>query len=62
MDKHLVDELVPPGECSLEDDLFPRMIRNGTSFYALPLPGCFIDVGVPKGYAEAVQFLEKLGA
>lgn len=40
---------------SIETDIFPELIQS-KALYALPLGGCFIDIGIPEDYSRA-QFL-----
>ncbi len=39
------------GECSLEDDVLPRLVGHG--LYAVVGSGRFVDIGVPEGYRRA---------
>lgn len=57
MESRLIDELVPRGKSSLEQDIFPRMAKQDNPFYAVPLPGQLLDVGTPEGYQVALQAL-----
>jgi NDP-sugar pyrophosphorylase family protein len=49
---------IPPGPCSLEKDIFSRVLRRGV--YALEQPGVFIDIGTPEDYARARQMYDRL--
>ena len=44
---------------SLEDDLFPSMIKSGARFYGYVSNGRFIDIGVPEDYKRAGELLGK---
>ena len=47
---------IPEGrKVSLEDEVFPAMVRQGTLF-ALSVEGRFIDIGTPESYAAAQTF------
>jgi D-glycero-D-manno-heptose 1,7-bisphosphate phosphatase len=47
---------LPPGACSLETDLFPRLAREGALVGAV-CKGFFLDMGLPATYAEAQTLL-----
>jgi NDP-sugar pyrophosphorylase family protein len=48
----------PDGPCSLEKDVFPRILQRGV--YASEQNGIFIDIGTPEDYARAQTLSEKL--
>lgn len=41
---------------SLETDIFPDLIKS-SKLYALPLGGCFIDIGIPEDYYRAQKLV-----
>jgi|ETNmetMinimDraft_11_1059920.scaffolds.fasta_scaffold01447_6 D-glycero-alpha-D-manno-heptose 1-phosphate guanylyltransferase len=43
--------------CSLEDDLFPAILKNGKNVSGYLSSGRFIDIGVPKDYRRASTLL-----
>jgi D-glycero-D-manno-heptose 1,7-bisphosphate phosphatase len=47
---------LPPGPCSLERDLFPRLAEEGALVGAVG-NGFFIDIGLPSTYGEAQTLL-----
>lgn len=49
-------QALPPGACSLETDLFPRLAQEGTLAGAV-CSGFFIDMGLPATYEEAQTLL-----
>jgi NDP-sugar pyrophosphorylase family protein len=49
---------IPAGPCSLERDIFPKLLSKG--MYAVDQRGIFIDIGTPEDYAKAQQISEKL--
>jgi D-glycero-alpha-D-manno-heptose 1-phosphate guanylyltransferase len=51
---------IPQGPCSLEKDVFPKLLERGV--YALEQDGMFIDIGTPEDYARAQQFYDRLCA
>jgi D-glycero-D-manno-heptose 1,7-bisphosphate phosphatase len=59
MMRRSVIERLTPGFAMLEYDVFPNLIRDG-SVYAKCFYNTFIDIGVPKSYAEAQNILEKI--
>jgi mannose-1-phosphate guanylyltransferase len=45
-------DLIPPGrECSIEREVFPRLV--GAGLQALPLEGYWMDIGTPERYLQA---------
>jgi mannose-1-phosphate guanylyltransferase len=45
-------DLIPPGrECSIEREVFPRLVGEGLC--ALPLAGYWMDIGLPERYLQA---------
>ncbi|MFM7148459.1 MAG: hypothetical protein ACKO23_01325, partial [Gemmataceae bacterium] len=49
-------ESIPVGKMvSLEREVLPGYVRRG-EVYGLPVPGRFIDIGIPESYAEAQDF------
>lgn len=45
-------ELIPPGEsCSIERDVFPRLVGEG--LHGLLLDGYWVDIGTPERYLQA---------
>jgi NDP-sugar pyrophosphorylase family protein len=49
---------IPPGPCSFEKDVFPKLLTQG--MYAFEAQGIFIDIGTPEDYARAQTLYEKL--
>jgi len=41
---------------SLETEIFPELLQN-KKLYALPLGGCFIDIGIPDDYYRAQELI-----
>ncbi len=54
--------LAPPAAFSVEREVFPALISHG--LYALPVPGYFVDIGVPEEYKrlqnEAENWMQEL--
>jgi NDP-sugar pyrophosphorylase family protein len=50
-------EDVGDGPCSLERDVFPRLLEAGRTLGAYLAPGRFWDMGTPEGLAEAARAL-----
>lgn len=42
-------EYIPPRKCSLENDIFPEIIKN-EEIYSFISDGFFIDIGIPEDY------------
>jgi D-glycero-alpha-D-manno-heptose 1-phosphate guanylyltransferase len=42
---------------SLEEDIFPVLMRDGTRFFGQECRGCFIDIGVPEDYLRSAEIL-----
>jgi NDP-sugar pyrophosphorylase family protein len=51
---------IPEAPCSLEIDIFPKLLEYGV--YALEQRGVFIDIGTPEDYARAQQIYDRLCA
>jgi NDP-sugar pyrophosphorylase family protein len=51
-------ENIPQGPCSLEKDVFPKLLSRG--FFALEQQGAFIDIGTPEDYARAQEIRDRL--
>jgi len=51
-------EHIPDGPCSLERDIFPKLLSQGV--YALEQHGVFIDIGTPEDYALAQGLSDRL--
>lgn len=49
-------EAFPPGPCSLEQDLLPRLVADG-GVCAFLTNGPFLDIGLPESYATARDFI-----
>lgn len=49
---------IPSGPCSLERDIFPKLL--GAGMYAVEHHGMFIDIGTPEDYAKAQAISENL--
>ncbi|SRR6266496_571470 len=49
---------IPQGPCSLEKDIFPRLLSRGV--YALEQHGVFIDIGTPEDYTRAQEICHRL--
>jgi NDP-sugar pyrophosphorylase family protein len=49
---------IPTGPCSLEKDVFPKLLDRGV--YALEQHGIFIDIGTPEDYVRAKQIYDRL--
>ena len=55
---HEVLQEIPEGPCSLEKDVFPKLLDRGV--YALEQQGMFIDIGTPEDYARAQEICDRL--
>lgn len=55
---HAVLQQLPDGPCSLEHDIFPKLLDHG--IYAQETKGIFIDIGTPEDYARAQQIRDRL--
>jgi NDP-sugar pyrophosphorylase family protein len=53
-------EHIPEGPCSLERDVFPKILGQGV--YAVEQKGMFIDIGTPEDYARARTLCDRLYA
>jgi D-glycero-alpha-D-manno-heptose 1-phosphate guanylyltransferase len=51
---------LPTGPCSLEQDLWPRLVAAG-ELAALATDAEFLDIGVPESFAAAESFFTRLG-
>jgi D-glycero-alpha-D-manno-heptose 1-phosphate guanylyltransferase len=49
---------IPEGPCSLEKDVFPKLLNRGV--HAVEQHGMFIDIGTPEDYARAQQICDRL--
>jgi NDP-sugar pyrophosphorylase family protein len=49
---------IPQGPCSLEKDVFPKLLKRG--IHALEQHGLFIDIGTPEDYARAQLIYHRL--
>ncbi len=58
LDRGVVEEIPPGRPCSLEREVFPRLIGQG--LYGCPTSAGFLDIGVPEDYAQAPEFLARL--
>ena len=52
LDKDVLDYIPPDRKCSLEMDVFPKLIKNLEQFYGFQYNGYFIDIGIPKNYSR----------
>ncbi len=57
LQRAVIGTRIPPGQVSLEQDVFPRLIGVGIPFFGVPLAGAFHDVGTTEGYEQAVRNL-----
>ncbi|UTH72838.1 nucleotidyltransferase family protein [Chromobacterium sp. IIBBL 290-4] len=48
-------------KCSLESELFPKMLKAGVPFYGKKCSETFIDIGVPSDYYMAHEILNRRG-
>jgi len=55
---HKVLQNIPEGPCSLEKDVFPKLLEHGV--FGLEQQGVFIDIGTPEDYARAQQICDRL--
>lgn len=55
MARRIVEE-IEPGPCSLERDVFPRLVEAGRMEGRI-YPGAFLDIGVPEDLARADGFI-----
>ena len=49
MKKSLIRE-IPGGKVSLENEMFPKWLKEQKKIYAVEHNGYFIDIGVPEDY------------
>ena len=55
---HRIFELIPAGQaCSMEEQVFPRVLSEGWAIAAFTYKGFFGDMGTPAGYARTDIFL-----
>ena len=45
-------------KCSIERDIFPKLIKDGAPFYGIVYKGYFIDIGVPENYNRFITDVE----
>lgn len=57
---HSVLAHIPNEPCSLERDIFPKLLTHGV--FALEQQGMFIDIGTPEDYARAQELCDRLYA
>ncbi|MCX5800922.1 MAG: sugar phosphate nucleotidyltransferase [Candidatus Eisenbacteria bacterium] len=51
MEREILDH-IPGGQgVSLEEEIFPKLLRSGLSLFAFPARGAFIDIGTPESYS-----------
>jgi len=55
---HEIIKEFPDGRASLENDVFPRLIKKG--LYGMRAEGFFIDIGLPQDYLYLCKHPEKL--
>lgn len=60
IDRSLIASMPAGKPVSLELDVFPRLIAKG--LYGFQCKDAFIDIGTPESYAEADDFLKKMGS
>jgi mannose-1-phosphate guanylyltransferase len=48
-------DCIPQGECSLEREIFPRLINNGKPVFAYKSDAYWIDIGTPENYLKLNQ-------
>ncbi|MCP4760753.1 MAG: hypothetical protein GY870_03160, partial [archaeon] len=54
---NILDFIPENRKCSLEKEIFPKLINDKNSFFGYPNNGSLIDIGVPEGYH---QFINKV--
>ena len=52
-------DFIPNRKCSLEREIFPRLIENKESFFGFDYKGYFIDIGIPKNYYQFIDDIKK---
>lgn len=50
---------LPPGFSDFGHDIIPKLLREGTPVYGLPLTGYLLDIGTPEAYAQAQELRVK---
>jgi NDP-sugar pyrophosphorylase family protein len=60
MNKTVFAEIPQNKPCSLERDIFPKLIGNRC--YGVPVEGYFIDIGTPESYQKATKEFKERGA
>ena len=58
LDIDMIKNLSYAYPCSLEYDVFPKLIGN--RFYGYQTQGSFIDIGTPESYAQANNFFQEI--
>jgi D-glycero-alpha-D-manno-heptose 1-phosphate guanylyltransferase len=58
LESRLLREVPAGKKVSLERDVFPRIIENGSRLFGLPSKGFFVDIGTPQGYRRFRNYLE----
>jgi D-glycero-alpha-D-manno-heptose 1-phosphate guanylyltransferase len=60
IERQVVDEMeIENHSLSLEDQVFPKLLKNGRQFYGFISASFFIDIGVPEDYSVATLLLRK---
>lgn len=58
--EHQIFKLIPQGQvCSMENEVFPRVLERQWPMAAFPYQGFFGDMGTPQGYARTDRFLSE---
>jgi NDP-sugar pyrophosphorylase family protein len=60
MNKSVLTQIPTDKPCSLERDIFPKLIGNRC--YGVPVEGYFIDIGTPESYQKATKEFKERGA
>lgn len=51
-------DYIPSGlACDFAEDIFPRLLRSKRRIYGYPAQGFWVDIGNPKSYMEAVDWI-----
>ncbi len=53
IDREALEQIEPDKQCDFSKDLFPKLLKNENSIFALPLDGYWCDVGMPSQYITA---------
>lgn len=58
LEKRIFDFIPKNRPCSLEDEVFPRILKTGAKLWVYEHQGFFGDMGTPEGYQRVKDYLE----